>query len=239
MNKFVYTSLFVVIGATSFTAFAHSDKHNRYDNDDNYNNQNYNNQYYNDNNQSNNNGNYGYIHSGRYYNYDQYNPYNQGRYVKAKVVRVVPITQRVSNQNQVVCQPAANWRYENQPYGSYQTKPVINGGTVAGAVIGGVIGNQVANGSNKAAGTVVGATIGGIVGNVIAQNNNNNYHGNGQANNCYTAPGRYAIQTVGYDVTYRYKGGNYVVRMPYYPEKHIRIRLDNMNYYPQRVAGHY
>ena len=235
MNKFAFTTLAVALGTMSLTALARDDD-NRYYKNDSYNNQ-YQNQY--NNNQNYSNGNYGFIHSGRYYNYDQYNSYNQGRYVKAKVVRVVPITQRVSNRGQVVCQPVERPYNQNQNYGSYQSKPVINGGTVTGAVIGGVIGNQVANGSNKTAGTVVGATIGGIVGNAIAQNTNNNYHGNGQANNCYSTPARYAVQTVGYDVTYRYKGANYLVRMPYYPEKHIRIRLDNINYYQPRVAIRY
>ncbi|HWS40050.1 MAG TPA: glycine zipper 2TM domain-containing protein, partial [Arenimonas sp.] len=224
MSKFAFTTLAFALGTMSFAALANHPNDNRYEYDDDYyNNQQYDNQKYNSN-----NGNDGFIHSGRYYNYDQYNPYNQGRYVKAKVVHVVPITQRVSNQRQVVCQPVVYPRYENQPYGSYQSKPIINGGTVTGAVIGGVIGNQVANGSNKTAGTVIGATIGGIVGNVIAQNANHNNYNNGHANNCYAAPGRYAIQTVGYDVTYRYKGRNYLVRMPYYPEKHVRIRLDNL-----------
>lgn len=254
MNKFAMSTFALALGTMSFSALADRDNDNRYNEDNYYNNQNYNqnhnqnyNQNYNNQNysQNYNNGNVGFIQNGRYYNYDQYNVYNQGRYVNAKVVRVVPITQRVSMSRGVVCQQNAYPRYENQNYGSYQSKPVINAGSVTGAVIGGVIGNQVAGYPNKAAGTVVGATIGGLVGNAIAQNNNNyynngqNYYGNGQTSNCYAAPGRYAVQTVGYYVTYRYAGNNYLVHMPYYPERHLRIRLDRVNQYAPRVAVRY
>lgn len=260
MNKFAISTLALALGTMSFSALADRDNDNRYYQDNDYNNQNYHqdqnynqdynqnyNQNYNyNNNQNYNNGNYGFIHNGRYYNYDQYNAYNQGRYAKAKVVRVVPINQRVTSSRDVVCQPNAYPRYENQNYGSYQSKPVINAGSVTGAVIGGVIGNQVAGYQNKAAGAVLGATIGGLVGNAIAQNNNNNYnnngqnyYNNGQPSNCYAAPGRYAVQTVGYDVTYRYAGNNYLVRMPYYPEKYLNIRLDRINQYAPRVAIRY
>ena len=228
MNKFVYTTLALALGAMSFTALARSNNDHRYDNDD-YrysNNQNYNQNY----NQDYNNGNDDFIYSGGYYNYDQNNSYNHGRYINAKVVRVVPITGRGSNSRQVVCQPAYS-RYENQPYGSYQSnKSGINAGVVSGAMIGGVIGNQVANGSNRTAGTIVGATIGGIVGNAIAQNNGNNYRGQGQSNNCYQTQGRYANQIVAYQVTYRYSGHNHTVMMPYYPDKKIRVRVDQPHY---------
>jgi uncharacterized protein YcfJ len=232
MNKFAISTLAVALGTISFSVLAkhNSDtryQENYYNHDQNYT-QNYNNQNFN-----------GYIQNGRYYQDDQYQYYNRGRYANAKVVRVVPITRRVNTSRELVCQSDNYPRYQNQGYGSYQSKPVINPGSVTGAVIGGVIGNQVADYPNKAAGTIVGATLGGLVGNAIAQNNANNYRGNGQPNNCYSTPVRYAIQTVGYDVTYRYKGGNYLVRMPYYPEKHIRVRLDNNNYYQPQIAGRY
>ncbi|MBP7371046.1 MAG: glycine zipper 2TM domain-containing protein [Arenimonas sp.] len=240
MNNLTLTSLAIAFGAMGFVASAHADHDDRnqaYDNQADYyqndNHQNYNNQY------NNNQNYYGYIQNGRYYQDDQYQKHNRGRYANAKVVRVVPIVRRVATSRELVCQPVNYPRYQNQGYGSYPSKPVINPGTVTGAVIGGVIGHQVADYPNKAAGTIVGATLGGLVGNSIAQNTNNQYHANGQPSHCYATPTRYVTQTLGYDVTYRYQGGNYLVRMPYYPDKHLRIRIDQANYYSPQVAVRY
>lgn len=85
-------------------------------------------------------------------------------------------------------------------------------GTVIGGVAGGVLGSQIGRGAGNAVATIAGAAGGAYVGNQV--------QGGMQRNDVVTTTKRIcktvydkSLQLVGYDVTYRLKGKEGVVRM--------------------------
>ncbi len=96
-------------------------------------------------------------------------------------------------------------------------------GKVIGAVVGGALGNQVGGGNGKKVATVAGAVAGGYAGDKVQDNM--------QKGNTYTTVEQ-RCKTVyetreeitGYDVTYRIKDKEDVVRMPYDPGSKIPLQ---------------
>lgn len=89
-------------------------------------------------------------------------------------------------------------------------------GTVIGGIAGGVLGNQFGRGAGNTVATIVGAGGGAYVGNQV--------QGSMQKNDVVTTTKRIcktvydkSRQLVGYDVTYRLKGKEEVVRLAYRP----------------------
>lgn len=89
-------------------------------------------------------------------------------------------------------------------------------GTVIGGVAGGVLGNQIGRGAGNTLATIAGAAGGAYVGNQV--------QGSMQKSDVITTTKRIcktvydkSLQLVGYDVTYRLKGREEVVRMAFKP----------------------
>ncbi len=89
-------------------------------------------------------------------------------------------------------------------------------GTVIGGIAGGMLGNQIGRGAGNTVATIAGAAGGAYVGNQV--------QGGIQRNDVITTTKRIcktvydkSQQLIGYDVTYRLKGKEEVVRMAYQP----------------------
>lgn len=95
-------------------------------------------------------------------------------------------------------------------------------GKAIGAVLGGVLGNQVGGGDGKKVATVAGAVAGGYAGDRVQNNMQKNDTYTTVENVCNTVY-ETRDEIVGYDVTYRLKGKESLVRMPYDPGKEIPL----------------
>lgn len=96
-------------------------------------------------------------------------------------------------------------------------------GKAIGAVVGGVLGHQVGGGSGKKVATVAGAVAGGYAGDRVQDNM--------QKKNTYTTIEKVCNtvyetkeEITGYDVTYRLKNAESVVRMSYDPGNKIPLK---------------
>lgn len=96
-------------------------------------------------------------------------------------------------------------------------------GKVLGAVVGGALGNQVGDGNGKKVATVVGAVAGGYAGDKVQDNM--------QKGDTYTTVEQVCNtvyetreEITGYDVTYRLKDKEEVVRMSYDPGNKIPLQ---------------
>lgn len=96
-------------------------------------------------------------------------------------------------------------------------------GKAIGAVLGGVLGHQVGGGNGKKVATVAGAVAGGYAGDRVQDNM--------QKKDTYTTVENVCTTTyttrediTGYDVTYRLKGKESVVRMSYDPGSKIPVQ---------------
>ena len=135
----------------------------------------------------------------------------------ARVVSVVPMTQRYNVPQQVCNQMPGQVQYQYQ-----QPQQPGNGGAILGAVTGGLIGRSVGRGQGKLAATGIGAAVGAVVGDRMQNGGYNNqpqqvYVPGGQS--CYTVDnwverqagavvvfeihGRSFTQTLGYVPNYR------------------------------------
>ena len=103
------------------------------------------------------------------------------------------------------------------------------GGMLAGGIIGGIIGHQIGGGSGKKFATAVGTLVGAQIGHDAV--NGHRDHGSrevvGYRKHCETQY-RVSYEQVidGYDVTYKYRGKRYHVRMPYDPGERIKLRVE-------------
>lgn len=89
-------------------------------------------------------------------------------------------------------------------------------GTVIGGIAGGVLGNQFGGGSGKTAATIVGAAGGAYVGNRVQDNMQKSDVIATTKRICKTVYDK-SLKLVGYDVTYRLKDREGVVRTAYRP----------------------
>jgi uncharacterized protein YcfJ len=96
-------------------------------------------------------------------------------------------------------------------------------GKAIGAVLGGALGHQVGGGNGKKAATVVGAVAGGYAGDRVQNNMQKNDTYQTVEQRCKTT---YETRDdlVGYDVTYRLKEREDMVRMSYDPGTEIPVK---------------
>jgi len=89
-------------------------------------------------------------------------------------------------------------------------------GTVIGGVAGGVLGNQIGSGTGRTVATIVGAAGGAYVGNQVQGSMQKSDVVTTTKRSCKTVYDK-SQQLVGYDVTYRLKGNEGVVRTSFQP----------------------
>ncbi|MES2900387.1 MAG: glycine zipper 2TM domain-containing protein [Pseudomonadota bacterium] len=102
------------------------------------------------------------------------------------------------------------------------------GGGIIGAIAGGIIGNQVGGGSGRAAATAVGAITGAVVGDRIDNNGrqvNQQAYPQEQAVRQCRMVDAWESRTVGYDVTYDFRGRSYTSVMDRDPGQRVRLRV--------------
>lgn len=137
-----------------------------------------------------------------------------------RVVRVQPRVEQVR-------QPRQECRTE---YVQAQVQPQQQrsaGGSIIGGIAGALVGNQVGGGSGRAAATAAGAIAGAVIGDRV----DNDGRPVGQpmtqeqaVRQCRTVES-YESRTVGYDVTYDYRGRNYTSVMSRDPGQRVRLRV--------------
>lgn len=138
------------------------------------------------------------------------------RYTSAKVVDVEPIYERVEvpDVRQECWTEEVAVRNRSRDYSA----PILGG------IIGGVIGNQVSRGRGRPAATIAGSLLGATIG-ADLRNRNQGYHTE-TIRRCRDVDEYYTEERiVGYRVTYRYRGENYVTRMDRDPGDEIRVRV--------------
>jgi uncharacterized protein YcfJ len=142
---------------------------------------------------------------------------------------------RVQPRIEQVRQPREECRTEYVQAPAYQQQPQAQqrsaGGAIIGAVVGGVLGNQVGRGSGRAAATAVGVMAGAVVGDKVDNQgrvDNPQYasqYPQEQAVRQCRMVDAYQSRTVGYDVTYDYRGRSYTSIMDRDPGQRIRLRV--------------
>lgn len=147
-----------------------------------------------------------------------------------RVIRVEPRTEQVR-------QPREECRTEYVPVPGYQHQQQppqqrSGAGALVGAIAGGILGNQVGGGSGRAAATAIGAVTGAVVGDRVG-NQGRQYE---QPQYAEQYPREQAVRqcrmvdawqsrTVGYDVTYDYRGRTYTSMMDRDPGQRVRLRV--------------
>ncbi|TFW13812.1 glycine zipper 2TM domain-containing protein [Massilia arenosa] len=103
------------------------------------------------------------------------------------------------------------------------------GGSIIGGIAGAIIGNQVGGGNGRAAATAAGAIAGAVVGDRVDNQGQNYAPGPDRVQEqavrqCRTVDA-WESRTVGYDVTYDYRGHQYTVPMSYDPGQRVKLRV--------------
>ena len=144
---------------------------------------------------------------------------------------------RVQPRIEQVRQPREECRTEYQQVPQqpqYQQQPQRSaGGAILGAIAGGIIGNQVGGGSGRAAATAVGVMAGAVAGDRISNPNgvptsspqyaqNSQYPQEQAVRQCRMVDA-WESRTMGYDVTYDYRGRSYTSFMDRDPGQRIRL----------------
>ncbi|MEQ1600774.1 MAG: glycine zipper 2TM domain-containing protein [Methylophilaceae bacterium] len=151
-------------------------------------------------------------------------------YDTARVISVVPQSERVNNPRQECRTEYVRESYNNE---RSLTGPVIGG------IAGGLLGSRIGRGSGRVAGAVVGAGVGALIGDQLGnhQRDYQNYTDR-PVQRCVNVD-NWQIVNRGYLVTYRYNGRQYSTIMDTQPGDSIRVNVavdDNQSIYPrQRV----
>lgn len=145
---------------------------------------------------------------------------HRGHYDYAKVVDVVPIVEtiRVATPRRE-CEDRLETRYDHRPRSA---TPVLLGG-----IIGGAIGNNFGHGRGRDIATVAGALLGASVARDASRNHAVAQPYTTTRTVCETVTDYHEERhTLGYEVTYRYRGREYVTETDHHPGKRIRVRVD-------------
>ncbi|MEO7496858.1 MAG: glycine zipper 2TM domain-containing protein [Massilia sp.] len=141
----------------------------------------------------------------------------------ARVVRVSPRVEQVRQPRQ-----ECRTDYVQAPI---QTQPQQRsaGGSIIGGIAGALVGNQVGGGTGRVAATAAGAIAGAVVGDRIDNNGRTvqqqpQQYQEQAVKQCRTVDA-WESRTVGYDVTYDYRGRNYTSVMSRDPGQRVRLRV--------------
>jgi uncharacterized protein YcfJ len=138
----------------------------------------------------------------------------------AKVVEVQPIYREVR-----VSTPVREcW---DEPVYHTRQAPKSAGGMLAGGLIGGIVGHQIGRGDGNRVATAVGALVGAHIGHQAVNGHMQPQQTlEGYEEHCKTRE-RVSYEEVvdGYDVTYKYRGREYNLVMPYDPGRRIKMRI--------------
>ncbi len=139
-----------------------------------------------------------------------------------RVVRVQPRVEQVSQPRQ-----ECRTDYIQQPVQQYPQQRSA-GGSIIGGLAGALIGNQVGGGTGRVAATAAGAIAGAVVGDRVDNNGravNQPMQMQEQAVRACRTVESYESRTVGYEVTYDYRGRNYTTVMARDPGQRVRLRV--------------
>lgn len=140
------------------------------------------------------------------------------RHDQARVIRVVPIVERVR-----VVEPYEECRLENRRYprGRHASAtPMILGG-----ILGGLVGNQIGRGNGNTAATIAGVVLGSSIAQDLDADNHRRGGYGRPVEICETNYShRYVEQIVGYHVTYYYRGRTYHTRSDHHPGAYITVQ---------------
>ena len=134
-----------------------------------------------------------------------------------RVVRVEPRVEQIA-------QPRQECRTEYVQVPVQQQRGA--GGSIVGGIAGALLGSQVGGGNGKVAATAAGAIAGAMVGDRV-ENNGRQYNSGVQeqaVRQCRTVDA-YDTRTIGYDVTYEYRGQNHTAFMQRDPGNRVRLRV--------------
>ncbi|MGX4640728.1 glycine zipper 2TM domain-containing protein [Massilia sp. SYSU DXS3249] len=133
-----------------------------------------------------------------------------------RVVRVEPRVEQIS-------QPRQECRTEYVQVPVQQQRGA--GGSIVGGIAGALLGNQIGGGNGRVAATAAGAIAGAVVGDRVENNGRPQTAVQEQAvRQCRTVES-YDSRTVGYDVTYEYRGQNHTAFMQRDPGNRVRLRV--------------
>ena len=133
-----------------------------------------------------------------------------------RVVRVEPRIEQFS-------QPRQECRTEYVQVPVQQQRGA--GGSIVGGIAGALLGNQIGGSNGRVAATAAGAIAGAVVGDRVENNGRPQAGVQEQAvRQCRTVES-YDSRTVGYDVTYEYRGQNHTAFMQRDPGNRVRLRV--------------
>lgn len=104
------------------------------------------------------------------------------------------------------------------------------GGMLAGGIVGGIIGHHLGQGrKNRGVATAVGTLVGARIGHEAVKQHGS-HHSYSEVTEMQQSCSqyervRYHQEIDGYDVTYKYKGREFQIEMPYDPGKRIKMRI--------------
>ncbi|MDR3394878.1 MAG: glycine zipper 2TM domain-containing protein [Parasulfuritortus sp.] len=134
----------------------------------------------------------------------------------ARVVSSTPVYEQVNAPTREC------WREQT----GYTTEPSDHsyGGAVLGAIVGGVVGHQIGRGGGRDAATAAGAAIGAVTGDNMDNRDRTAQTRPVEEERCRTVD-HWTQRVSGYNVVYRYKGGEYSTIMPYDPGATVRLNV--------------
>ena len=138
-----------------------------------------------------------------------------------RVIKVMPKVEQIRQPHE-----ECRTEYVQVPVAQQQQQRSA-GGSIVGAIAGGIIGNQVGGGSGRAAATAVGAITGAVVGDRISNSERQPVQPGYQeqaVRQCRTVDS-WEARTIGYEVTYDYRGRSYTTVMPRDPGSRLRLRV--------------
>jgi uncharacterized protein YcfJ len=140
-----------------------------------------------------------------------------------RVVRVQPRVEQVRQPRQ-----ECRTEYVQVPV-QQQGQERSAGGSIVGGIAGALLGNQIGGGNGRMAATAAGAIAGAVVGDRVDNNGRGGYQQPQQVQEqavrqCRTVDA-WESRTVGYEVTYDYRGHNYTSIMSRDPGQRVRLRV--------------
>lgn len=137
-----------------------------------------------------------------------------------RVIRVEPRVEQIR-------QPREECRTEYVQVPVQQQQQRSAGGAIVGGIAGALLGNQVGGGSGRAAATAAGAIAGAVVGDRVDNNNRPgqpSYVQEQAVRQCRMVDA-WETRTMGYDVTYDYRGHTQTTLMDRDPGQRVRLRV--------------